>query len=175
MFFRGREHESTIWQRFHTSSDGFTVRRFDGLVEVVVSANADRLVDLVLALLNEMPPALSVEVHDVRTSQRWVGVDLARPDVSATLARLKVSLSTWAGAEICVYGSDVQLTITPWLELYVHSTSERWVFVLTGYGLQLREHRTSRSWRLPADGFPRAEDASAALRQAVDKLGMEPA
>ncbi|MEP7345393.1 MAG: hypothetical protein ABI877_09000 [Gemmatimonadaceae bacterium] len=174
MFLRGREHESTIGQRFHAARDGFTVRRVDGVVEVLIRSSADRVVDLFLALTEELPPAVSIAIDDVRTASRWTGTALALPDVSNALARLKLTLTTFAGAEICIYSPDEQLTLTPSLELYVHSLSERWAFLLHGHGLMQRESIPRRSWRLPRGGFPPSSEAAEALRHAADRLGLIP-
>lgn len=174
MFLRGREHESAIWQRFHSPRDGFAVGRVDGIVEVVVRTNADRAVDLFLALAEELPPAVSVAVHDVRTNARWSGTQLALPDVANALARLKLSLATYAGAEICIFTEDEQLTLTPSLELYAHSVNDRWIFILRGNGLVQRPARPRRSWRLRHDAFPPAAEASQALLQAAGRLALTP-
>ncbi len=172
MFLRGRKLESTIWQRFHGADDGFTVRGLDGVVEVLVRSNADRVVDLFLALAEELPPAVSIVAEDVRTSSRWTGSALALPDVSNALARLKLTLTTYAGAEICIFSPDEQLTLTPSLELYAHSYSDRWVFLLRGHGLVQRRSLARRSWRLARDGFPPSPEGSLALQQAADRLGL---
>jgi hypothetical protein len=174
MFLRGRQHESTVWQRFHVPSDGFTARHVDGVVEVSVRSNAERVVDLFLALIDEMSPAVSASMDDVRASSRWAGTALALPDVSETLGRLKLPLTTYAGAEISIYSPEDQLTLTPWLELYGYAVSERWVFLLRGHGLVERTSLPSRSWRLSRDGFPPAPEASKALRLAAERLGMVP-
>jgi len=172
MFLRGREHESTVWQRFRAESDGFTVRRRDDFVEILVRSNADRSVDLFLALAEELPPAVSLSITDVRARMTWSGSSLALPDVTNALARVKLVLTTFAGAEVCVYSQEEQLTLTPSLELYIHSLSERWVFVLNGHGLVQRERLPGRSWRLAGDDFPPSPEASAALRQASERLGL---
>jgi len=174
LFLRGREHESTIWQRFHSVRDGFSVGRVDGIVEVIVRTNADRAVDLFLALAEELPPAVSVAVHDVRTNAQWSGTQLALPDVTNAMARLKLSLATFAGAEVCIFTGDEQLTLTPSLALYAHSVNDRWIFMLRGHGLVQRATLPRRSWRLSHDAFPPAPEASQALLQAAGRLALTP-
>lgn len=172
MFLRGRQHESTVWQRFHPARDGFTVRHLDGVVEVLVRSNAERVVDLFLALAEELPPAVSIFIDDVRSSTRFTGAELALPDVLEAVGRLKLPLTTYAGAEISIFSPDEQVTLTPSLELYLHSVSERWVFLLRGHGLVERASLARRSWRLLRDGFPSAPEATQALRLAAARLGL---
>lgn len=174
MFLRGRQHESTIWQRFHAARDGFMVRRVDGVVEVLVRSSAERAVDLFVALTEELPPAVSVYIEDVRTSSKWSGTGLALPDVTQTLARQQISLTTFGGAEISIFSPDEQLTLTPGLQLYIHAVSERWVFLVRGLGLAERPSLPRRSWRLARDEFPPAPEASQALRLAAERLGLVP-
>jgi hypothetical protein len=170
MFLRGRETQSTVWQRFRAPEDTFSVRRADGVVELCVRGNAARIVDLFLALLGELPPALSVSIDDVRSSTRWSGEGLALPDVNEALARLKVPLTTFAGADVCVWSPEEQVTLTAWLDLYVHAVHARWVYLLLGHGLREAAATPRRSWRVARDQFPPSSEASLALRAAAERL-----
>jgi hypothetical protein len=170
MFLRGRHPEPTVWPRFRAAGDGFAVRRRDGIVETSVRASASRVVDLFLALIEELPPAVSMYLLDVRTSRQWTGEALALPDVGEALARLKLQLTTYAGAEIAVFSPDEQITLTPTLTLFCYAHSERWVFLLRGLGLVERNLIEGRSWRLERDDFPPAREASEGIELAAERL-----
>lgn len=173
MLFRGRQPDVTVWKRFRTAGDAFVVHRREGLVEVEVRANAARVVDLFLSLVEELPPAVALYVEDVRTNDAWSGRDLALPDVGEALARLKLSLSTYAGTEVTAYSHDEQLTLTPGLTLFAYARTERWVFLLRGHGLVERAAMPVRSWHIARGMFPPAPDASLQLRNATERLGLE--
>ena len=57
MFFRGRQPETSIWKRFRGSADGFTFAEEKDYFVAHLVANAERVVDLSLALLEYLPPA----------------------------------------------------------------------------------------------------------------------
>ena len=97
---------------------------------------------------------------------------MALPDVLEAVGRLKLPLTTYAGAEISIFSPDEQVTLTPSLELYLYSVSERWIFLLRGHGLEERASLPRRSWRLARDGFPSAPEATQAFRLASERLGL---
>lgn len=137
MIFRGRAPEATVWQRFRSSVEGFTfARREDGVYEANVSANAERAVDLFYTLTEQLPPAVDVVLDDRRATKVWTGEDIALPDIRDAIARMKFPLGTYGGIEISLYSPDDQLTLTPRLELYAYARSDRWLYLLQGYGLE---------------------------------------
>lgn len=71
MFIRGPQPEAIVWRHFRGDGDGFVFGERDGAYEVIVMANADRSVELFLALAEHFPPAVRVEMDDVRTTQHW--------------------------------------------------------------------------------------------------------
>ena len=71
----------------------------DGVFEARLNPNADRAIDLFLALLEYLQPAVDVFVHDWRTGERWRGEGLANPDVRDAVARARQTLARWAGVD----------------------------------------------------------------------------
>lgn len=173
VFIRGPHPESSIWRHFRGDGDGFTFGERDGVSEAVVMANADRVVELFLALAEHLPPAVTVEMHDVRTGLQWRGEDLALVDARDTIARLKGSIAIHAGVELTLIGADDQLTITPNLDLFVYARTDRWLYLLQGKGLRRRPRLRTRSWRLAPGEFAQAPAMSTALREGADRLGLQ--
>ena len=173
VFIRGPHPESTIWRHFRGESDGFVFGERDGVYEVVVMANADRAVELFLALAEHMAPAVRVELDDVRGGERWSGEDLALVDVRDAMARLKPVLTTFAGAEFTIVSDDDQLTITPNLDVFVYSRSDRWLYLLQGKGVRRVKRLRPRSWRLERGEFAPAPSVGQALRLTAERLGLQ--
>ncbi len=71
VFIRGPHPEASIWRHFRGEGDGFTFGEREGVSEAMVMANADRIVELFLALAEHLPPAVTVEMHDVRAQLHW--------------------------------------------------------------------------------------------------------
>jgi hypothetical protein len=175
MFFRGRQPEASVWRRFRSIVDGFTfVKRGDHYAAHAV-ANAERVVDLLHALAEELPPAVDVAIEDVRSGRKWRGESLALPDVREAIGRLKTALVANGGVELAVYTDDDQLTLDPQLELYLYGRTDRWLYVLQGKGLQEVRGVRAKSWKRRAEEFPPAPEMDAALASAVKFLGLEPA
>lgn len=172
MFIRGPQPEAIVWRHFRGEGDGFVFGERDGAYEVIVMANADRSVELFLALAEHFPPAVRVEMDDVRTKQHWDGDDLALVDVRDAMARLKPVLSTCAGAEFTIVAADEQLTITPNLDLFVYSRTDRWLYLLQGKGLRRVRKLRPRSWRLRSGEFAPSTEMSQALHLAAQRLGL---
>ena len=172
VFLRGRNPESVVWPRFRKSVDGFSVRESNGLIEVRVSTSADRAVDLFHALLEDLSPAVSVSIDDFRSGAKWQGSGVALPDVRDAVARLKLPLATYAGAEISVYTDDDQVTLTSSLDVHLFSRTERWIYLLRGKGLVERPRGRGRSWRLGRGEFAPAPDMTLVLRAAAERLSL---
>ena len=69
VFIRGRHPDASMSQYFRGGADGFVFDERDGICEARISANADRTVELFLALAEHLPPAVDVEIIDVPDGQ----------------------------------------------------------------------------------------------------------
>jgi len=172
MFFRGRSPEGSVWRRFRSGTDGFTYAREGDHFAAHIVANAERVVDLFHALLEQLPPAVSVEIEDLRSGAKWAAKQLALPDVRDAVARIKVPLRTYGGVEITIFSPEDQLSLNPHLELFVYSTTDQWLYILQGKGLQEQRSLRTRSWKLRRDQFPAAPELSDALGGAVERLAL---
>src|SRR5215213_762762 len=172
MFFRGRQPEASIWRRFRVSADGFTFVQHDDHYTAHVVANAERVVDLFYTLSEQLPPAIDIVIEDLRSETTWKGESIALPDVRDAIARLKVPLATYGGVEFTIYTPEDQLTLTPQLELYIYSRSDKWLYLLQGKGLEERAALADRSWR--SQGWDRAPapTLSAAIAAAAERLSL---
>jgi hypothetical protein len=169
--FRTRTPDSTVWKRFRSGQDGFTFTRSGDVYEAKVIANAERVVDLFYTLSELMAPAVDVYVYDARSKTTWQGQTIALPDVRDAVARLKMPLATYGGVEITLFTSEDQLTLSPQLELFIYSRSDRWVYLLNSMNLEERASLEERLWgiqsweRAPA---PALSDAVAAAAERLD-------
>ncbi|HEX5435529.1 MAG TPA: hypothetical protein VFW98_00095 [Gemmatimonadaceae bacterium] len=170
MFFRAQRPDSTIGRRFRTSVDGFAFRAEQGHYTAQVAANAERVVDLFLALAEHMPPAVDVAIEDARSGHAWHGESLALPDVREALARLKAVLATFGGVEISIFTSEDQLTLDPVIELFIYARTDRWLYILQGKGLEERREMRPRSWALERHEFPEAPGLSDAVARLAASL-----
>jgi hypothetical protein len=172
MLFRGRQPEATIWRRFRVSPDGFTFLREDEHFVAHVVANAERVVDLFYALTEQLSPAVDVVIEDLRSGRMWRGERLALPDVRDSVARLKILLARYGGVEVTIFTSEDQLSLTPGLELFVYATTDRWLYLLEGKGLEERPTVRSKSWRVRRQHFPAAPELVTAVASATERLGL---
>jgi hypothetical protein len=175
MFFRGRQPEASIWRRFRVSADGFTFTQEDDLFTAHVVANAERVVDLFYTLTEQLPSAVDIVVDDLRSGRSWKAEDTTLPDVREALARLKILLARYGGVELSVYTSDDQLTLNPYLELFIYSRTDRWLYLLEGKGLEEQARVRTKSWKTSRQHFPAAPDLVNAVTAAADRLGLQPA
>lgn len=174
MLFRGRQPAASVWRRFRSDADEFTAVETDGYMEIRVSATAERAVDLLTALAEQLPPAVDVYVEDVRARRAWRGNDVALPDVREAIARLKVSLAAYGGVEFAIYTADDQLTLTADLTLYVYARSDRWIYVLQSFGLIESRTATPDSYELAPEELGDAPELADALIAVADRLGLVP-
>lgn len=172
VFIRGPHQEASVWRHFRGEGDGFSFAARGGMHEAVVMANADRAVELFLALIEHLDPAVRLELEDVRTGDRWGGDDLALGDVRDAVTRLKSVLSSYAGAEVTIVSDDDQLTLTFNLEIFVYARTDRWLYLLQGKGLRRVARLRPRSWRLQRGEFAPAPEVSRALKQTAERLGL---
>jgi hypothetical protein len=138
-------------------------------------ANAERVVDLFIALMEHLPPAVDVAISDERSGRSWKGEALALPDVREAVSRIKTLLATNGGAELSVYTSEDQLTVNPMLELFIYSRTDQWLYILKGKGLEERRLVRTRSWRGVRREYADAPELVAALAQAAESLRLAPA
>lgn len=175
MLFRGKRQDTTVWKRFRSGLDGFTFTRTGDIYEAKVVANAERVVDLFFTLSELMPPAVDVYIRDMRSKSTWSGESLALPDVRDAVARLKVPLSTYGGVEVTLYAPDDQMTLTPQLELYIYSRSDRWVYLLTSMNLEERSSIEERMWGIASWERAPAPSLSDAVAAAAERLSIKSA
>lgn len=175
MLFRGRQPEASVWRRFRSGADDFTFAQdAAGHYEARVVANAERVVDLLHALAEQLSPAVDVAIDDVREKRGWKGVAVALPDVREAIARLKAPLAAYGGVELAVYTADDQLTLTPDLELYVYARTDRWLYILQGKGLHEVASFGPQEWAFDAEALGAAPELSDAVAAASERLGLEP-
>jgi hypothetical protein len=175
MLFRGRQPDAAVWRRFRSGTDDFTFAMLDGHYEARVTANAERVVDLLHALCEELPPAVDVSVEDRRTGRAWAGADVALPDARAAVARLKAPLSAYAGVELSIYTVDDQLTLTADLELFVYARTDRWLYILLGKGLVEVPSLPAEAFYIQPEMLAPAPELEAALEMTAEQLGLAPA
>jgi hypothetical protein len=175
MWFRGRQPETSVWKRFRTAADGFVFSKDDDYYSAHVVAHAERIVDLFLALTEQLPPAVDVSITDARAARKWRGERLALPDVRDALTRIKTLVAAAGGVEIAVYSSEDQLTLNPMLELFVYARTDRWLYLLQGRGLEERRLVRTNSWKLSRHDFQPAPELEQALSNMAESLGLSPA
>jgi hypothetical protein len=175
MLFRTKTPDATVWKRFRSGQDGFTFTRTGDVYEAKVVANAERVVDLFYTLSELMAPAVDVFIQDMRSQMSWAGQEMALPDVRDAVARLKVPLSTYGGVEITLYTPDDQLTLTPTLELFIYSRSDRWVYLLQSMNLEERQSIEERLWAMHSWERAPAPALSDAVAAAAERLSIKSA
>ena len=173
--FRTKTADSTVWKRFRSGHDGFTFTRAGDIYEAKVVANAERVVDLFYTLSELMAPAVDVHIHDARTKTTWNGQTIALPDVRDAVARLKVPLSTYGGVEITIFTPEDQLTLSPQLELFIYSRSDRWMYLLTSMNLEERASLEDRLWGMDSWERTPAPALSDAVAAAAERLSIKSA
>src|SRR6476620_4654325 len=164
MFFRGRQPEASIWRRFRVSGDGFTLKQESDVYTAHVVANAERVVDLFYNLMD-----------DLRSGRSSKGETIALHDVRDSIARLKILLARYGGVELSVFTSDDQLTLNPYLELFIYARTDRWLYLLEGKGLEEPIRVRTKSWKTNRQHFPAAPDLVNAVTAAAERLGLKPA
>jgi hypothetical protein len=175
MLFRGRVPDTSVWRRFRPREDVFAFRREGELYVAEVAASSERSVDLLHALLEQMPPVVGLALECVRTGREFVGEGLQLAEVREAVARLKVPLVASAGVELTVFTDDEQLSLSPMLDLWVFARTDRWLYLLQGRGLEERAELPRRSWSLGRDGFGGAPEVVEAVVAAAGRLTLHEA
>lgn len=173
MLFRNSEAEVSIWHRFRGTTDGFRFDNQDGVFTAHVVANGERIVNLFHSLSEQLPPAVDVTIEDHRSGRTWKGEALPLDDVREQVARLKVLLARYGGVEFSVFTSNDQLTLNPYLELFIYSRTDRWCYLLEGRGLEQQTSVHTKSWKQKRAQFPAAAELVNAIQAAVERLGLQ--
>jgi hypothetical protein len=95
--------------------------------------------------------------------------------VREAIARLKILLARYGGAEVSVYTPDDQLTLNPYLEMFIYARTDRWLYLLEGKGLEEQGRVRTKSWKTNRQQFPAAPDLVKAVTAAAERLGLQPA
>jgi hypothetical protein len=175
MFFRGRQPEASIWRRFRVGGDGFTFAHEDDHYTAHVVANAERVVDLFYNLTDQLPPAVDVVMDDLRSGRSWKGDAVPLPDVRESVARLKNLLARFGGVELSVFTGEDQLTLNPYLELFIYARTDRWLYLLEGKGLEEQAVVRPKTWKTQRQQFPAAPDLVNAVTAAAERLALQSA
>lgn len=173
MLFRNTQTETSIWHRFRGATDAFTFSVDDGIYTAHVAANAERVVDLFHSMLEKMPPAVDLTLEDHRSGRTWRGEALPLDDVREQVARLKVLLARYGGVELSVFTSEDQLTLNPYLELFIYARTDRWYYMLEGRGLEEQSVVRTKTWKQRRSQFPAAAELVNAVQTAVERLGLQ--
>ena len=173
--FRTKTADSTVWKRFRSGQDGFTFTRTGDIYEAKVVANAERVVDLFFTLSELMAPAVDLYIYDARSKTTWTGQTIALPDVRDAVARLKMPLSTYGGVEITIFTPEDQITLSPQLELFIYSRSDRWMYLLTSMNLEERASLEDRLWGVQSWERAPAPALSDAVAAAAERLSIKSA
>lgn len=170
-FFKDRPLGGSLWQRFRTAPEGFTVAHEEPeLWAWHVVAVPERVMELFGTLLAEMPAVVTVEITDAHADRRWKGEGCDRDGVRGAMALLRAPVIALGGVEITVFAADDQITLNPVLELFVYSKGERWTEVIAGTGLVEQRMVRTQSWKLRRSGLTPAPELSAAVARAAESL-----
>jgi hypothetical protein len=172
MIFKGKEREASVWRRFRTSTDGFTYAREGDLWFAHVVASAERVADLFYVLTSDLPESVDIVIEDLRSGRSWKGEGKPLSEVREAIARLKSLLGRFGGLEISVYTDEDQLTLNPFLELFIYSKHDRWPQLLLARGMDEQQRVRTRSWKQNRHQFPAAPELVSAVAGAVDRLGL---
>jgi len=155
-----------------SGGDGFTFIKEADHYSAHVVAGAEKLVDLFHTLTEHLPAAVDVAIDDIRTRRSWKGEHLALPEVREAIARLKVPLAGSGGVEFSVYTTEDQLTLNGFLELFIYSRTDRWLYILEGKGLEEQKRVRTRSWKFKPEDYPPAPDLGDAVAAAAERLSL---
>lgn len=159
-------------ERFGRAGEWFVASQ-EGDVHVArVGVIAERAVDLIHLLADQLDPAVDVVIESLRDGVKWSGELLALPDVRDAIGRLRLLLATYGGVEVTIVTPDDQLTLTPELALVIYSRTDRWLFALEGAGLKERRASPRPVWSLDRRSLAPVPPLTEALEQAADRLGL---
>jgi hypothetical protein len=170
MLFRHEPPPTRVAERFRSSEAVFSAGMERGLHVVRVAAGMERSVELLHALTEHLPAVVDCAIDCLRSKRKFVGEGLSLPEVRETIARLKVPLVQSGGVEVAVYTAEDQLVLSPLLELWIYSRTDRWVYLLVGQGLEQVDAIEPRGWTVRRDEFVGAPDLVAAVEKTAERL-----
>ena len=170
MLFRHEPPPTRVAERFRSGEAVFSAGMERGLHVVRVGAGMERAVELLHGLSEHLPPVVDCAIDCLRSKRKFVGEGLSLPEVRESIARLKVPLVASGGVELAVYTTEDQLVLSPLLELWLYSRTDRWVYLLVGEGLEQVETVPSRAWTVERDEFVGAPDLVAAVEKTAERL-----
>jgi hypothetical protein len=168
--FRHRTPATSVAERFSHPAPVFCSSRDGELYVTNVAAPMERSVDLFHALAEHLPPVVDISLECLRSGRRFVGAGLSLAEVRETIARLKVPLVQSGGVELTVYTSEDQLALSPMLDLWVYSRSDRWVYLMVGEGLDEVSVIEPRTWHVARSEFAGAPELVEAVQKAAERL-----
>lgn len=172
-FFKTRPVRETVGHRFRPAVEQFSMGREGDVVVAEVRASPERSVELFHELTELMPDIVDLAIECLRTGRRFVGEGLTLSEVTETVARLKVPLSTSGGVELSVYSGEEQLSLSPMLGLWIYARSDRWLYLLLGRGLEQRPELPVREWVVGAQEFTGAPELVDAVTAAAERLTLK--
>jgi hypothetical protein len=168
--FRHRTPITSVADRFRAADTVFSTAIENGLHVARVGAPMERSVELLHALSEHLPPVVDCSIECLRSKRRYVGQGLSLPEVRETIGRLKVPLVASGGVELAVYTPDDQLVLSPMLDLWIYSRTDRWAYLLIGEGLEQVEEVPLRGWSVGRDEFTGAQELVTAIAQTAERL-----
>ncbi|MCU0649527.1 MAG: hypothetical protein MUF00_16155 [Gemmatimonadaceae bacterium] len=169
-----RDRERVVWRRFRADGDRYLRLRQGALYVARVAAVAERVVDLLHTLSEELDEAIDVRIDDVRRGLSWIAREVPRAEVRDVLTRLKLPLATYGGVEVTLVTPQDQLTLTPELLLFVMGRSDRWWRVLEQYGLRAQRTVDEPQWVPDRAHLRPVREVSEAVDAAVRQLELQP-
>lgn len=170
MLFRQRTSASSVASRFRPGTAVFESRQERGLHVVRVGADMERSIGLLHDLSEHLPAVVDFSVECLRSKRRFYGEALNLPEVREAVARLKVPLLASGGVELAVFTAEDQLVLSPMLDLWIYSRTDRWVYLLVGDGLEEVEAVPPRNWGVGRDEFTGAPELVAAVEKTAERL-----
>jgi len=168
--FRHRTPSVSVAARFSDSGAVFRSAKEGDLYVTNIAATMERSVDLLHSLAEHLPQVVDLSIECVRSGRRFVGQGLSLPEVRETIARLKVPLVQSGGVELTVYTAEDQLALSPMLDLWVYSKSDRWVYLMVGEGLEEVAVIEPRSWHVARNEFAGAPELVGAIEKTAERL-----
>ena len=170
MLFRHRAPATTIAERFRAGSAEFEIGREQGVHVLKVSAGMERSIELLHSLAQHLPPLVDFSIECLRSKRRFLGEALNLVEVRETIARLKGLLVASGGVELTVFNAEDQLVLSPMLDLWIYSRTDRWAYLLVGEELEQVERIAPRRWSVGRDEFAGAIELVSAVEKAAERL-----
>ncbi len=162
-------------ERYGRTSEWFVASSDSGVHTARVGVIAERAVDLLHLLADELDPAVDVVIESLRDGIKWSGELLPLPDVREAVGRLRLLLATYGGVEVTIVTAEDQLTLTPELALIIYSRTDRWLFLLDGLGVVERAAAPGAVWTQDRRALTPIAPLTEALEHAADRLGLDAA